>query len=61
MNGLNINIDRSKMKPAMREHVRAKAIKAGSEIVYLSQGNIIIENPATGEKKILKRGSRKIR
>jgi hypothetical protein len=49
---VNINFDA--MSKAFQQHVREKAKKAGSTIVYQKDNQLIEENPLTGEKKILK-------
>ncbi len=50
-----VNIDFKLMKKALKESVRDKAIKAGSTIVYLQDGEIIEEDPKTKIKRILKK------
>ncbi len=49
-----VNIDFKKMEKAFREHVRRKAILAGSTIIYKRNGQLIEEDPATSKKTILK-------
>jgi hypothetical protein len=49
-----VRIDFEKMAISFREYVREKAINAGSTIVYVEDGNLIEEDPATNEKKVLK-------
>ena len=49
-----VKIDPDKLSQSMRQFIREKAIAAGSTIVYQEDNNLIEENPATGEKKILK-------
>jgi hypothetical protein len=49
-----IHIDFNILGPAMREYVRAKAIKCSGSIVYKEGRFLIQENPKTKEKKILK-------
>ena len=45
------------MEKAFREHVRKKAIQAGSTIIYKKDGHLIEEDPKTSKKIILKAGS----
>jgi hypothetical protein len=54
-----INIDDEKLRNAIAKNVREKALKAGNCIIYGEGDNIISEDPRTGEKKILKKSSRK--
>lgn len=55
MSKSKVNIDFKLMKKALKESVRDKAIKAGSTIVYLEDGEIIEEDPKTKTKRILKK------
>jgi phage gp45-like len=48
----SINIDFKKIAIAFRAHVRLKALKAGSTIVYVQDGNLIEENPKDSSKQI---------
>jgi len=48
-----INIDFKKMEKAFREHVRRKAMQAGSTIIYKKNGQLVEEDPATSKKIIL--------
>lgn len=48
-----INIDFKEMEKAFREHVRQKAIKAGSTIIYTQNNQLIEEDPATSKKIVL--------
>ena len=48
-----VNIDFKKMEKAFREYVRKKAIEAHNTIIYKKNGQLIEENPATLEKKII--------
>ncbi len=50
---LQVNIDFKKMEKAFPEHIRKKAIKAGSTIVYMENDQLIEEDPATLKKTIL--------
>lgn len=43
------------MQQALKKRVRDKAIKAGSTIIYLKDGNLIEEDPKTSSKRILKK------
>ena len=54
MNPRQVNIDFKKMATAFREHVRRKAMLAGSTIIYKKNGQLIEEDPATSKKTILK-------
>lgn len=49
-----VKIDFDALSQSMRRFIREKAIAAGSSIVYQEDNYLIEENPATGEKKILK-------
>jgi hypothetical protein len=53
MNTKAVNINFAIMGNALMQHVRAKAIKAGSKIVYRENTVIIEENPTTNTKIIL--------
>ncbi|MEO6327423.1 MAG: hypothetical protein ABIO55_00750 [Ginsengibacter sp.] len=55
MSQKKVNIDFRIMKKVLKENVRDKAIKAGSTIVYLEDGEIIEEDPTTKTKRILKK------
>jgi len=48
-----VNIDFEKMRETFPAFVREKAIKAGSTIVYMEDGEIIEEDPRTGKKTVL--------
>ena len=50
-----VNIDFKVMQQALKQSVRDKAIKAGSTIVYVKDGQLIEENPATQTKRTLKK------
>ena len=54
MNPRPVNIDFKKMATAFGEHVRRKAMLAGSTIIYKKNGQLIEEDPATSKKTILK-------
>jgi len=47
-----VNIDFKKMAVAFREHVRFKAAQAGSNIIYVQNGQLIEENPKDSTKRI---------
>lgn len=47
-----VNIDFKKMAIAFREHVRVKASQAGSNIIYVQNGQLIEENPKDSTKSI---------
>lgn len=51
----NIN-ERGKSLAAL---IRARAIKAGSHIVYMENDQLIEENPRTGEKIVIKANASK--
>lgn len=40
-----VNINFKEMSMAYRAHVRSKAKKAGTTIVYIRNGNLVEENP----------------
>jgi ribosomal protein L18E len=48
-----VNINFKEMAIAFRDHVRFKAIQAGSNIVYLEKGQLIEENPKDSSKKVI--------
>jgi hypothetical protein len=54
MKPMQVNIDFKKMEKAFREHVRNKAMLAGSTIIYKKNGQLIEEDPATSKKTVLK-------
>ena len=41
----SVNIDFKKMSVAFRKHVLLKALKAGSTIVYMKDGELVEEDP----------------
>jgi hypothetical protein len=45
-----VHIDFNILKMAIREHVRKKAMAAGSFIIYMEKGEIIKEDPKTSKK-----------
>lgn len=47
-----VNINFKKMAIAFRAHVRLKAIQAGSNIIYMENGQLIEENPKDSTKSI---------
>ena len=47
-----VNIDFKKMAIAFRAHVRFKASQAGSNIIYVQNGQLIEENPKDSTKSI---------
>ncbi len=53
MKSPQVNIDFKKMEKAFREHVRRKAMQAGSTIIYKKNGQLVEEDPATSKKIIL--------
>lgn len=55
MNLRKVNIDFKVMQQALKQSVRDKAIKAGSTIVYLKNGQLIEEDPKTLSKRAIKR------
>jgi hypothetical protein len=48
-----VNIDPTRMGNAVATYVRERALKSGSFITYKEGGQIVRENPRTGEKVIL--------
>ena len=59
MKSPQVHINFKIMEKAFREHVRKKAIQAGSTIIYKKDGQLIEEDPKTSEKFVLKAGSLK--
>jgi hypothetical protein len=49
-----LNFDMSTMGKAVQAFVRSRAIRLGSFIAYEENGNIIKEDPRTGQKIIIK-------
>ncbi len=49
-----VHFDMKAMEKAVPAFVRARAIKAGSCIIYMETGQIIKENPRTGEKTVIR-------
>jgi len=47
-----VNINFKKMAVAFRAHVRLKAMQAGSNIIYVQNGQLIEENPKDSSKSI---------
>lgn len=47
-----VNINFKKMAIAFRAHVRLKALQAGSNIIYMENGQLIEENPKDSTKRI---------
>ncbi len=47
-----VNINFKKMAIAFRAHVRLKAVQAGSNIIYMENGQLIEENPKDSSKRI---------
>lgn len=45
-----VHIDFNILKMAIREHVRKKAMAAGSFIIYMEKGEVIREDPQTSQK-----------
>ncbi|MCW3106066.1 MAG: hypothetical protein JWQ09_572 [Segetibacter sp.] len=54
MEKAQVNIDFEVMAKAMREHVRNKAARAESTIIYKKNGVLIEEDPKNSKKTILK-------
>lgn len=54
MTRAKVNIDFDLMAKAFREHVRSKAKRAGSTIVYKENGLLIEEDPKNATKKVIK-------
>lgn len=54
MNNTEININFSVMAIALLKHVKEKALKAGSTIVYRENGFLIKETPKNNTKTFLK-------
>lgn len=50
-----VDIDFKVMSQAMREHVRRKASRAGSTIIYKKDGALIEEDPTISKKTVLKK------
>jgi hypothetical protein len=55
-----VNFDMKKMEELVPAFVRARAIKAGSYVIYMKNNQLIQENPRTGERTILKDKSSKV-
>ena len=51
-----VNINFKKMALAFREHVRLKALNAGSNIIYLKNGQLVEENPKDSSIQIRRSG-----
>ena len=51
-----VNINFKKMALAFRKHVRLKALNAGSNIIYLKNGQLVEENPKDSSIQIRRRG-----
>lgn len=49
-----VNIDFQRMGKAFQQHVRQKAARSGSTIVYLKNGMLTEEDPKTHQLRILK-------
>ncbi len=49
-----VHIDFKVMEKSFREYVRNKAVRFGSTIVYMENGEVIEEEPGTGKKTVLK-------
>lgn len=56
MKGEAVNINFKKMALAFRKHVRLKALNAGSNIVYVKNGQLIEENPKDSSIQIRRSG-----
>jgi ABC-type uncharacterized transport system ATPase component len=48
----SVNINFKKMAIAFRAHVRSKAMQAGSNIIYMENGQLIEENPKDSSKRV---------
>lgn len=55
MNTSQVHINFETMATALREHVRRKAIKAASTIIYVEKGQVIEEDPKSHTKVALKK------
>ena len=55
----NVHFDMDKMGKAVQAFVRARAIRNGSSIVYVENGQIVKEDPRTGQKLTIKAISNK--
>jgi hypothetical protein len=47
-------VDFARFAEAFRQFVRSKAIAANSTIIYVSEGQLIEEEPKTSQKTVLK-------
>jgi hypothetical protein len=54
MEQVKVNINFKTMAAALPTHVRAKAMAAGSTIVYREHGQLIEETPKTNKKQSIK-------
>ena len=54
MEKAQVNFDTPTMSKAVQAFVRSRAIRLGSFIAYEENGNIIKEDPRTGQKTIVK-------
>lgn len=52
MKNLPVNINFKRMAIAFRSHVRQKATQAGSNIIYMKNGQLIEENPKDSTTRI---------
>jgi uncharacterized lipoprotein YbaY len=55
----SLHFDMDKLGKAVRAYVRARAIQNGSLIAYVEKGQIVKENPRTGQKTTIKATSNK--
>lgn len=49
-----VNINFIEMAKALRSHVREKAARSNSTIVYLKDGVIVEENPKNNHRKVIR-------
>jgi hypothetical protein len=54
MEKAQVNFNMATMGKAVQAFVRSRAIRLGSFIAYVENGNIIKEDPRTGQKTIVK-------
>jgi hypothetical protein len=54
MEKAQVNFNMAIMGKAVQAFVRSRAIRLGSFIAYVENGNIIKEDPRTGQKTIVK-------
>ena len=49
-----VHFDMKRMEKLVPAFVRYRAIKAGSDMIYMENGQIIQEDPRTGKKTVVK-------